>query len=73
MYRVTGKQRFGAVWANGKCLAVFRNGEALVSTAAAEALRARGYRVEEEPAKKKSEGGRQPCANSSKRCSPPSA
>ena len=49
MYKITGKQQFGAVWAKGQCLAVFRRGEAHTSDPAkAEALQALGYTVEGE-------------------------
>lgn len=49
MYKITGKQKFGAVWAGGQCLAVFRKGEAHTNDPAkAEALRALGYTVEGE-------------------------
>lgn len=50
MYRVSGKQRFGGVWANGKCIAVFIKGVAEVNDPeAAEILKAQGYTVEGEP------------------------
>lgn len=49
MFKITGKQKFGAVWAGGQCLAVFQKGEARTSDPAkAEALRALGYTVEGE-------------------------
>lgn len=49
MYKITGKQQFGAVWAEGQCLAVFQKGEARTGDPAkAEALRALGYQVEGE-------------------------
>lgn len=49
MYKITGKQQFGAVWGEGQCLAVFRKGAAHTNDPAkAEALRALGYTVEGE-------------------------
>lgn len=49
MFKITGKQKFGAVWAGGQCLAVFQKGEARTSDPAkAETLRALGYTVEDE-------------------------
>ena len=49
MYKITGKQQFGAVWAEGQCLAVFQKDEARTGDPAkAEALRALGYQVEGE-------------------------
>lgn len=49
MFKITGKQKFGAVWAGGQCLAVFQKGEARTNDPAkAEALRALGYTVEGE-------------------------
>lgn len=49
MYKITGKQQFGAVWGEGQCLAVFHKGAARTNdTAKAEALRALGYTVEGE-------------------------
>lgn len=50
MFKVSGKQRFGGVWANGKCIAVFINGVAETNDPeAAEILKAQGYTVEGEP------------------------
>lgn len=49
MYKITGKQQFGAVWGEGQCLAVFHKGAAHTNDPAkAEALRALGYTVEGE-------------------------
>lgn len=49
MFKITGKQKFGAVWAGGQCLAVFQKGEARTNDPAkAEALRGLGYTVEGE-------------------------
>ena len=49
MYKVTGGQRFGAVWDNGKCLALFQKGVAYIKdTSTAERLREMGYTVEGE-------------------------
>ena len=49
MFKITGKQKFGAVWANGKCLAVFNRGVATTDDPAiAEILKAKGYTVEGE-------------------------
>lgn len=50
MYKITGKQKFGAVWANGECVAIFNRGVAYTNdTAKADILRAKGYIVEGEP------------------------
>lgn len=50
MYKVTGKQKFGGVWANGKPLVAFNNGVGYVATEeAANALKGLGYTVEGEP------------------------
>lgn len=50
MYKITGKQKFGAVWANGECVAIFNRGVAYTNdTAKADILRAKGYTVEGEP------------------------
>lgn len=49
MYKITGKQRFGAVWADGKCLVVFNRGVGTTNDPeAAEKLKAMGYTVEGE-------------------------
>lgn len=49
MYKITGKQQFGAVWGEGQCLAVFRKGAARTNDPAkAKALEALGYTVEGE-------------------------
>ena len=49
MYKITGKQQFGAVWGEGQCLAVFRKGAARTNdTAKAKALEALGYTVIQE-------------------------
>lgn len=50
MYKITGKQKFGAVWANGECVVMFNHGVAYTNdTAKADILRAKGYTVEGEP------------------------
>lgn len=49
MFKITGKQKFGAVWANGKCIAVFNRGVATTDDpAVAEIMKAKGYTVEGE-------------------------
>lgn len=49
MYKITGKQQYGAVWREGQCLAVFRKGAACTNDPAkAKALEALGYTVEGE-------------------------
>ena len=49
MYKITGKQQFGAVWGEGQCLAVFRKGAARTNDPAkAKALEVLGYTVEGE-------------------------
>lgn len=49
MFKITGKQKFGAVWKNGKCIAVFNRGVATTDDpAVADILRADGYTVEGE-------------------------
>ncbi len=49
MYRISGKQEFGAVWKNGKCVAVFNNGVATTDDSdVADFLREDGYTVEGE-------------------------
>lgn len=49
MYKITGKQQFGAVWGEGQCLAIFRKGTAHTNDPAkAKALEALGYTVEGE-------------------------
>lgn len=49
MYRISGKQEFGAVWKNGKCIAVFNNGVATTDDSdIADLLREDGYTVEGE-------------------------
>ena len=49
MYKITGKQRFGAVWADGKCLVVFNRGIGTTNDPeAAEKLKTMGYTVEGE-------------------------
>lgn len=55
MYRITGKQKFGAVWADGKCLAVFHRGVAHTDDPEkAKKLKELGYVVEgEDPQKEK--------------------
>ena len=50
MYKITGKQQFGAVWGEGQCLAAFRKGAAHTNDPAkAKALEALGYTVTQEP------------------------
>ena len=50
MYKISGKQKFGAVWTNGECLAIFNKGVAYTNdTAKADILRAKCYTVEGEP------------------------
>ena len=50
MYKITGKQQFGAVWGEGQCLAVFHKGAAHTSDPAkVKALEALGYTVTQEP------------------------
>ena len=49
MFTITGKQEFGAVWKNGKCLAVFQKGVATTDDpSVADILRADGFSVEGE-------------------------
>lgn len=49
MYKISGKQQFGAVWDNGKCIAIFNRGVAYTNdTEHAELLREKGYTVEGE-------------------------
>ncbi len=49
MYKISGKQQFGTVWDNGKCIAVFHKGTAYTNdTKKAEILREKGYTVEGE-------------------------
>lgn len=49
MYRISGKQEFGAVWKNDKCIAVFNNGVATTDDSdIADLLREDGYTVEGE-------------------------
>lgn len=46
MYKISGKQQFGAVWDNGKCIAIFNRGVAYTNdTENAELLREKGYTV----------------------------
>lgn len=46
MFTITGKQKFGAVWVNGKCIAYFKNGVATTNDpAVADIMRAKGYTV----------------------------
>lgn len=47
MFKITGKQRFGAVYRNGKPIVTFRNGVGYTDNADdAEYLKGRGYTVE---------------------------
>lgn len=49
MFKISGKQKFGGVWANGVCIAKFTNGVATTNDpAAAEILKGMGYTVEGE-------------------------
>lgn len=49
MYKITGKQRFGAAYRNGKCIVTFRKGVGYTDSADdAEYLKAQGYTVEGE-------------------------
>lgn len=49
MFTVTGKQQFGSVWKDGKCIATFRHGVATTDDAGvAEYLSCLGYTVEGE-------------------------
>lgn len=49
MFKITGKQRFGAVYRGGKCIVNFRNGVGYTDSADdAEYLKAQGYTVEGE-------------------------
>lgn len=50
MYKITGKQRFGAVWVDGECIATFNRGVAETNdTVKADVLRGMGYTVEGAP------------------------
>lgn len=50
MYKISGKQQFGAVWDNGVCIATFHQGVAFTNDSTkADILRAKGYIVEGEP------------------------
>ena len=50
MYKVTGKQEFGGVWAGGKPIVSFKRGVGYVATEeAANVLKGMGYIVEGEP------------------------
>ncbi|UNI72465.1 MAG: HeH/LEM domain protein [Chaetfec virus UA24_244] len=47
MFKITGKQRFGAAYRNGKCIATFRNRIGYTDTADdADYLKKKGYTVE---------------------------
>lgn len=49
MFKISGKQKYGGVWADGKCIAKFINGVATTDDpAVAEIMRAQGYTVEGE-------------------------
>ena len=50
MYKISGKQQFGAVWDNGVCIATFQQGVAFTNDSTkADILRTKGYVVEGEP------------------------
>lgn len=50
MFKITGKQRFGAAYRNGKCIVTFRKGVGYTDNADdAEYLKSKGYAVEREP------------------------
>ncbi len=50
MYKISGKQEFGAVWENGVCVATFHKGVAYTNDSTkADILREKGYLVEGEP------------------------
>lgn len=49
MFKITGKQHYGAAYRNGKCIVTFRKGVGYTdSTDDAEYLKKQGYTVEEE-------------------------
>ena len=49
MYKITGKQRFGAAYRNGKCIVTFRKGVGYTDNADdVEYLKNKGYTVEGE-------------------------
>ncbi len=49
MFTITGKQKYGAVWHEGKCLVQFVRGVATTDDpAVADIMRAKGYTVEGE-------------------------
>lgn len=49
MFKITGKQRFGAAYRNGKCIVTFRKGVGYTDNADdAEYLKSKGYAVEGE-------------------------
>lgn len=46
MFTITGKQKYGAVWHEGKCLVTFKRGVATTDDpAVAEIMKAKGYTV----------------------------
>ena len=46
MYKIEGKQKYGAVWENGECLAIFNKGAAQINDAKkAEKLKKLGFKV----------------------------
>lgn len=46
MYKITGTQKYGAVWQDGECLAVFNKGVAQTNdTKKAEKLKKLGFKV----------------------------
>lgn len=60
MYQITGKQKFGAVWADGKCLTVFHRGVAHTDDPEkAKKLQELGYVVEVENPQKEKEQQKQ--------------
>lgn len=75
MFKISGKQYFGAVWQNGKCIAHFNRGVALTNDPeAAKALADMGYVVEGEADGEpkttedaETEGGEQPRRSSRKK------
>jgi len=49
MFKISGKQRYGAIYRNGKCIITFRNGVGYTDNADdAEYLKNKGYSVEGE-------------------------
>ena len=53
MFKITGKQQFGGVWNDGKCLVVFNHGVGVTDDAnTAKLMRDMGYTVEGEAKEK---------------------